>query len=100
MSNEEVKPEVEFLDLKIKKKYIVTPEKRKQYQDTYKAKHPKPVKEIVEKKPFNQKEYFREYRIKNIDRYREHARKYQKRAHAAAKELAELKKVLVPYVMA
>ena len=50
MSNEEVKPQVE---MKIKKKYIKTPEKWKQYYETFKAKHPKPVKDTVEKKPFN-----------------------------------------------
>ena len=93
MSNEEV-------EMKIKKKYIITPEKRKQYQDTYKAKHPKPVKDTVEKKPYNEKEYRREYLQTHREQYREHCRNYQRRIHAAAKEFAKLKKVLVPFVMA
>ena len=117
MTNEEVKPEVEFLEIKIKKKNIITPEKRKQYQDTfkakhsmsekqkqyndtYKAKHPKPVKDTVAKKPYNEKEYKREYMQAHREKYKVYYRNYQRRVHADAKELAKLKKVLVPFVMA
>ena len=104
MSNEEVKPEVEFVEFKVeikpKKKYIITPEKRKQYYETFKAKHPKPVKDTVEKKPFNQKEYKREYMQAHREKYKEYYRNYQRRVHADAKKLAELQKVLSTFVMA
>ena len=117
MTNEEVKPEVEFLEIKIKKKNIITPEKRKQYQDTfkakhsmaekrkqyqdtYKAKHPKPVKDTVAKKPYNEKEYKREYMQAHREKYREYYRNYQRRVYADSKKLAELQKFLSTFVMA
>jgi hypothetical protein len=87
-------------ELSLKKKYIITPEKQKQYQDTYKAKHPKPVKDTVAKKPYNEKEYKREYMQAHREKYKVYYRNYQRRVHADAKELAKLKKVLVPFVMA
>ena len=50
MTTEEVKP-----DFKIKKKYIMTPEKQKEYYARYRAKHfPLMVKAAADKKPSNE----------------------------------------------